>query len=207
MIFQGSSVIRKQGVESKPSERVQTSKKFVFQNSDSKTINQTKIKPWIKLGGSRGKQTGKNQNQFLQANDRLNQIKLIASGGLSSSFYDQLLYYTRQKNQLNSLGENEKSRTNELDLYLTRESSDALKKNKDKEEKTKLFQDKKEINNQSVPMHSLTKLHCDPSRNCANNQATHSARLLSWLAVSNVKNTLLILFTYMACHNQLSDVE
>ena len=107
MIFQGSSVIRKQGVESKPSERVQISKKFAFQNTDSKTINQTKIKPWIKLGGSRGKQTGKNHNQFLQANDRLNQIKLIASGGLSSSFYDQLLYYTRQKNQLNSLGENE----------------------------------------------------------------------------------------------------
>ena len=207
MIFQGSSVIRKQGVESKPSERVQISKKFAFQNTDSKTINQTKIKPWIKLGGSRGKQTGKNHNQFLQANDRLNQIKLIASGGLSSSFYDQLLYYTRQKNQLHSLGENEKSRTNELDLYLTRESSDALKKNKDKEEKTKLFQDKKEINNQSVPMHSLTKLHCDPSRNCANNQATHSARLLSCLNVSNVKNILLILFTNVALYSYLSDIE
>ena len=192
-------------MESKPSEGVQTSKKFVFQNSDSKIINQTKIKPWIKLGGSRGKQTGKNQNQFLQANDRLNQIKLIASGGLSSSFYDQLLYYTRQKNQLNSLGENEKSRTNEL--YLTRESSDALKKNKDKEEKTKLFQDKKEINNQSVPMHSLTKLHCDPSRNCANNQATHSVRLLSCLNVSNVKNILLILFTSIVFYNYLSDIE
>ena len=103
------------------------------------------------------------------------------------------------------MGENEKSRTNEI--YLTRESSDALKKNKDKEEKTKLFQDKKEINNQSVPMHSLTKLHCDPSRNCANNQATHSARLLSCLNVSNVKNILLILFTNIAFYSYLSDIE
>ena len=198
-------MIRKQGTESNPNKNVFTTKNNVFQKSDSKTVNQTKINPWIKLGSSDKKEIVENKNHSPSTRDRLNQIKLIATGGLSSSFYDQLLYYTRQKNQLNSLGENEKSRTNEI--YLTRESSDALKKNKDKEEKATLYQDKKEINNQSVPMHSLTKLHCDPSRNCANNQATHSARLLSWLAVSNVKNTLLILFTYIACHNQLSNVE
>ena len=56
-------------------------------------------------------------------------------------------------------------------------------------------------------MHSLTKLHCDPSRNCANNQATHSARLLSCLNVSNVKNILLILFTNVALYSYLSDIE
>ena len=194
-------------MESKPSEGVQTSKKFVFQNSDRNIINQTKIKPWIKLGGSRGKQTGKNHNQFLQANDRLNQIKLIASGGLSSSFYDQLLYYTRQKNQLNSLGENEKSRTNELDLYLTRESSDALKKNKDKEEKTTLYQDKKEINNQSVPMHSLTKLHCDPRRNCAKNQAAPTSCVFNSLSLSKRSNKILHSIIFFAFYNYFFDIK
>ena len=87
---------------------------------------------------------------------------------------------------------------------MTGESSDTLKKNKNDEEKTKIYQDKKESNNQSVPMHSLTKLHCDPSRNCANNRATHSSRPLSCLGLSNGKNEAFPLFIFIAVHNYVS---
>ena len=166
----------------------------MFEKEDSKTINQTKIRPWIKLGIS-GKNE-ENQNRLQSSKERLNRIQLIASGGLSSSFYDQLLYYTRQKNQLNLFGEKEKSRTSELDLHLTRESSDSLKREKDEDGKTKLYEDKKEINNQSVPLHSLTKLHCDPRRNCANNQATPTTRLFNSFGLSIGNNRIFIFFFF-----------
>ena len=90
----------------------------MFEKEDGKAINQTKIRPWVKLGmnAKNEENLNQNQNRFHSSKDRLNRIQLIASGGLSSSFYDQLLYYTRQKNQLNLFGENEKSRTSEFNL-------------------------------------------------------------------------------------------
>ena len=94
---------------------------------------------------------------------------MIASGGLSSSFYDQLLYYTRQKNGINLFGEEEKSRTR-LDLHLTGDTTPFNEEMVDHVGGMNLQKDKKEMSkNESLPLHSLTKLHCDPTRNCANN--------------------------------------
>ena len=129
--FQGASVLRKQGVEQSPDKDEVKRKSNVLKNENIKTINQTKVRPWIKIGeDDEMKKTG---NQFPQSTKkRLNQLQLIASGGLSTSFYDQLLYYTRQKNGFNLFGEKEKSRTSEVDLQLTRDStSPNQKENKD----------------------------------------------------------------------------
>ena len=181
----------------------------MFEKEDGKAINQTKIRPWVKLGmnAKNEENLNQNQNRFHSSKDRLNRIQLIASGGLSSSFYDQLLYYTRQKNQLNLFGENEKSRTSELNLQLTGESSDILKRNKEEDGKTKLYEDKKDINNQSVPLHSLTKLHCDPKRNCANNQATQTTRLFNSFGLSNGNNSVFPSFIFFFFFKLIFNIE
>ena len=118
---------------------------------------------------------------------------MIASGGLSSSFYDQLLYYTRQKNGLNLFGEKEKSRTKQLDLHLTG-NSELSKEQKPKDVKIEWEKDK--IDNESVPLHSLTKLHCDPTRNCANNEASADTPRLNFLFLSTNNNNRIILQVY-----------
>ena len=200
-------MIRKQGTESNPNKNVFTTKNIAFQKSDSKTVNQTKISPWIKLGSSDKKETVENKNQLASTRDRLNQIKLIATGGLSSSFYDQLLYYTRKKNHLNLFGENEKTRTSELDLHLTRQSSDGSKRDKKENEKADSYEDKKEINNQSVPMHSLTKLHCDPRRNCAKNQAAQTSCVFNSLGLSKSSNKILHSIIFFAFYNYFFDIK
>ena len=53
-----------------------------------------------------------------------------------------------------------------------------------------------EKNNQSVPLHSLTKLHCDPRRNCANNQATPTTRLFNSFGMSIGNNRIFIFFFF-----------
>ena len=168
---------------------------FELQQGESKSVNQTKIKPWIKIGGDPIKNT---KNRFSPGKERLNQLQLIASGGLSSSFYDQLLYYTRQKNGFNLFGEKEKSRTR-LDLHLTGDTTPFKEETVDHVGGMNLQKDKKEMSkNESLPLHSLTKLHCDPTRNCANNGGSMNKLYFTNLSVSNCNSKMCFVLLYVA---------
>ena len=187
--------MRKQGTEKNPNIHTVNNENFELQQGVSKSVNQTKIKPWIKIGGDPIKNT---KNRFSPGKERLNQLQLIASGGLSSSFYDQLLYYTRQKNGFNLFGEKEKSRTR-LDLHLTGDTTPFKEETADHVEGMNLQNKKKEMSkNESLPLHSLTKLHCDPTRNCANNGGSMNNLYFTNLSLLDYNSKMCFVLLYVA---------
>ena len=194
-LLQGASVLRKQGTERNPNIHTVNNEKFELKQGDSKSVNQTKIRPWIKIGGDPIKNT---KNRFSPGKERLNQLQLIASGGLSSSFYDQLLYYTRQKNGFNLFGEKEKSRTR-LDLHLTGDTTPSIEETVDHVRVMNSQKEKKVISkNESLPLHSLTKLHCDPTRNCANNGGSRNNLCFANLSSLNWNRKMCFVLLYVA---------
>ena len=194
-LFQGASVLRKQGTEKNPNIHTVNNEKFELKQADSKSVNQTKIRPWIKIGGDPIKNT---KNRFSPGKERLNQLQLIASGGLSSSFYDQLLYYTRQKNGFNLFGEKEKSRTR-LDLHLTGDTTPFKEETVDHAGGMNLQKKKKEMSkNESLPLHSLTKLHCDPTRNCANSGGSMNNLYFTNLSLLDCNSKMCFALLYVA---------
>ena len=187
--------MRKQGTEKNPNIHTVNNENFELKQGDSKSVNQTKTRPWIKIGGDPIKN---NKNRLSPGKERLNQLQLIASGGLSSSFYDQLLYYTRQKNGFNLFGEKEKSRTR-LDLHLTGDTTPSKEKTVDHVEGMNLQKEKKEMSkNESLPLHSLTKLHCDPTRNCANNGGSMNNLYFTNLSLLDYNSKMCFVLLYVA---------
>ena len=187
--------MRKQGTEKNPNIHTENNENFELKQGNSKSVNQTKIRPWIKIGDDPIKNT---KNRFSPGKERLNQLQLIASGGLSSSFYDQLLYYTRQKNGFNLFGEKEKSRTR-LDLHLTGDTTPFNEEMVDHVGGMNLQNEKKEMSkNESLPLHSLTKLHCDPTRNCANNGGSMNNLYFTNLSLLDCNSKMCFVLLYVA---------
>ena len=154
--------MRKQGVEQKRDNNNSVRRNGGIEKWESQKSNQTVNNGWIKISGSKTS-IAHNDRYTKTPQEKLNQLQLIGSGGLSSSFYDQLLLFSRQRNGQNLIGEREKSRTSESDIVLKNEDNENTKR--------KLNDRKKVISNGSVPLHSLTRLQCDHTRNCAKNQA------------------------------------
>ena len=173
--------MRKQGVEQNPNHNNGQRKKWEIEKSNSQKINQTIKNPWVKISndGTKGTRESLLNSLSSPSKERLNQLQLIASGGLSSSFYDQLLYYTRQKNGVNLFGEQEKSRTSN----------------------SRFNGDTQETNNKSVPLHSLTKFYCDPTKtNCAKSRASTNNPLNNVFNLSYAINKIFVLMYVIFVH-------